>query len=1281
MPKPLIGRETRVGPVPQRLFPIFRDREELPTTSDLSHAIDDALRDSLFLIVMCSPAAAKSRWVNEEIRAFKHLHGEDQVLAIIIGGEPNATDKGAPEEECFPEALRFRVGPDGALTTERTEPIAADARAQGDGKDDALLKLLSGLLAVNFNDLKQREVQAARRRARIAQGVAGVMGVLAIAALGAGWIAYQNQQIAEEQRAVAVEQRRIAEAETRRADAQREVAEAQKRIAEARLREALIERAGRTIADSRAAATDGAANQALALAGSALGAALEIDEPPLINQAAQLARDLLMEDRLETALEGRYPRALTLPRFSRIEASPDGAVIMALRGDRLLLWDRLTGARLQRITGVEAAAFRPDGGVGGILDGGEVFAIAPKTGAASLVRALTGPDGAFLLVRHAAISPDGSHAAVVSTDDAMMIVDMASGVTSHMLSLDAGGIRDLTWSADGRHLASSDFDPPRARIWAAETARLVVDQAPGGAVNSIRLGADKAVIHTDDGVRLVNLTTGEMTTLPDDERIDDVKIGADDEVVIDHALGPPQVLGPEGEAARTLGASTAYGLVGVRADGRQVVVRGARQFAVHDIRDGTLIHRVGRAGDAPAAFHMAPSGDYLAVLDESGLTTVWSLEDGREVLALRPPNGADWIGMLDAPMGALLVIVDGDGRVTLHRAEAAHLTTAGFGLVGAPVADGLIPVMGTYPAPTRLWDIATRRTVRTLPGPVMASDGPSGRIITRKGAALAITQIGEGRETTLAADIPRFVAATFASGDHVVIQTPDRIFLINTATGATVAEWPFVINQANPEQRAAFTPDGGKLVFLTGDHRLVVINVRQAAITNDVSLPWPARSITVASGGASVWIGRDDTASGARYDLANDALTPLPDGAALLFAGAHAAITGDGPRLRVMDAATGALRFERETRGDIYGAGAADNVIISHRIGDDDDGDSGFAGDDGSGRMRAEDAKTGAVLWEIATKLPFGATWRTPVLSLNEDWVLATAAGAGDVLLVDARAGRIAATLPKGARPPDRIHASAGLDALVLSDWSRGRVFDLSAAQADPQQLLAMLANRTRKTPPEAPDVTACDLAAAHADDPLAITSGRAVEDITLDAADLCQKALAAAPTGPSATRLTYQLSRALDAMGQSDQALQMLERLAARDYPMADHALGLWRLAGVGGDARDAVDHFRRAAAGGVGVSWVVLSRMADAGMIDDGDEDGLSVLNAGADAEAPDALRALALVAANDGRLQDAHRLAQRAVAAARPHRRPQFEALAVTLARRLRPGDNAGDDPDGR
>ncbi len=50
--------------LPRRPFPIIRDREELPTSSDLSSMISQALRQSRCLIAICSPRAARSRWVN-----------------------------------------------------------------------------------------------------------------------------------------------------------------------------------------------------------------------------------------------------------------------------------------------------------------------------------------------------------------------------------------------------------------------------------------------------------------------------------------------------------------------------------------------------------------------------------------------------------------------------------------------------------------------------------------------------------------------------------------------------------------------------------------------------------------------------------------------------------------------------------------------------------------------------------------------------------------------------------------------------------------------------------------------------------------------------------------------------------------------------------------------------------------------------------------------------------------------------------------------------------------
>ncbi|MCH8034592.1 MAG: toll/interleukin-1 receptor domain-containing protein [Bacteroidetes bacterium] len=71
IPRDLVGRPGRYEPVPRRLFPIFRDRDELPLSADLGASIEDALRASRYLIVLCSRNSATSRWVNEEIRYFK----------------------------------------------------------------------------------------------------------------------------------------------------------------------------------------------------------------------------------------------------------------------------------------------------------------------------------------------------------------------------------------------------------------------------------------------------------------------------------------------------------------------------------------------------------------------------------------------------------------------------------------------------------------------------------------------------------------------------------------------------------------------------------------------------------------------------------------------------------------------------------------------------------------------------------------------------------------------------------------------------------------------------------------------------------------------------------------------------------------------------------------------------------------------------------------------------------------------------------------------------------
>lgn len=139
------------------------------------------MQQSRYLVVICSPDSANSRWVEEEIRLFTKLNGRDRTIGLIARGLPNASDKGDNANECFPSALRFdwaNGGPPACV-----EPIAADMRPEGDGKERAFLKIVAGLLGVGFDDLYQRE----KRRQRQRQILGGLAAAAAILILAATW--------------------------------------------------------------------------------------------------------------------------------------------------------------------------------------------------------------------------------------------------------------------------------------------------------------------------------------------------------------------------------------------------------------------------------------------------------------------------------------------------------------------------------------------------------------------------------------------------------------------------------------------------------------------------------------------------------------------------------------------------------------------------------------------------------------------------------------------------------------------------------------------------------------------------------------------------------------------------------------------------------------------------------------------------------------------------------------------------------------------------------------
>jgi tetratricopeptide (TPR) repeat protein len=198
VPSALAGKLTANGVVPRRLTPIFRDQHDLSAGSDLAVEIEAALAASQFLVVLCSPTAAKSRWTNLEIESFKRTRPEGCVLAAVVAGEPFASDiPGREAEECFPPALRYKYDRRGRQTSKRAEPLAADFRESGEGKRLAFLKLVAGMLGVGLDELVQRETT--RRHRQLAYVAAASLGGMAITSTLAV-TAIQARDAAREQR-------------------------------------------------------------------------------------------------------------------------------------------------------------------------------------------------------------------------------------------------------------------------------------------------------------------------------------------------------------------------------------------------------------------------------------------------------------------------------------------------------------------------------------------------------------------------------------------------------------------------------------------------------------------------------------------------------------------------------------------------------------------------------------------------------------------------------------------------------------------------------------------------------------------------------------------------------------------------------------------------------------------------------------------------------------------------------------------------------------------------
>ena len=168
----------------------FRDTEELPVSRILTDTIDNALRSTHSLLLVCSTDTPSSEWVDREVSTFIELGRADHIFPLLISGSP---------EESFPPSLKLVPDIMDRVMDIRTpgNPI----RKMIAKEDPELLKIIADVTGCPLREL-QREHALRKTRRFAARAAAAAAAFLLVGAVSLGLMhqarSYRDQARAAE---------------------------------------------------------------------------------------------------------------------------------------------------------------------------------------------------------------------------------------------------------------------------------------------------------------------------------------------------------------------------------------------------------------------------------------------------------------------------------------------------------------------------------------------------------------------------------------------------------------------------------------------------------------------------------------------------------------------------------------------------------------------------------------------------------------------------------------------------------------------------------------------------------------------------------------------------------------------------------------------------------------------------------------------------------------------------------------------------------------------------
>lgn len=183
-----------------RMLRLFRDKSNLSASPGLWSAIEVALRSSEHFILLASPHAATSPWVEREVSWWLSNKSPRALLIVLTDGalvwDTAARDYDWQRTTALPHALAgaFNEEPlhvDLSWVKSRDEMSARHSRFRG-----AVVDIAATLLARPRDELDGDDVRQYRRNRRTAQGAIAILAVLLATSVAATFVAVGQQRVA-----------------------------------------------------------------------------------------------------------------------------------------------------------------------------------------------------------------------------------------------------------------------------------------------------------------------------------------------------------------------------------------------------------------------------------------------------------------------------------------------------------------------------------------------------------------------------------------------------------------------------------------------------------------------------------------------------------------------------------------------------------------------------------------------------------------------------------------------------------------------------------------------------------------------------------------------------------------------------------------------------------------------------------------------------------------------------------------------------------------------------